>query len=75
MRSWLPATLLAGSGHAESALAAETYRPGQVVSRDGTVGCVRHHEVQDNVKAGTRAHFTAELAQARQTALAAHRRR
>jgi hypothetical protein len=39
---------------AESAPAAETYRPGQVVPRDGTVGCARHHEVQDHVKAGTR---------------------
>ena len=41
-------------GHAESALAAETYKPGQVVPRDGTVGCARHHDVQDHVKAGTR---------------------
>jgi hypothetical protein len=41
-------------GHAESAPAAETYKPGQVVPRDGTVECARHHEVQDNVKAGTR---------------------
>ena len=41
-------------GHAEGALAAETYKPGQVVPRDGTVECARHHEVQDHVKAGTR---------------------
>ena len=41
-------------GHAESAPAAETYKPGQVVPRDGTVECARHHDVQDNVKAGTR---------------------
>ena len=41
-------------GHAESAPAAETYKPGQVVPRDGTVGCARHHEVQNHVKAGTR---------------------
>ena len=41
-------------GHAESALAAETYKPGQVVPRDGTVECARHHDVQDHVKAGTR---------------------
>jgi len=33
---------------------AETYKPGQVVPRDGTVGCARHHDVQDHVKAGTR---------------------
>jgi hypothetical protein len=41
-------------GRAEGALAAETYKPGQVVPRDGTVECARHHEVQDHVKAGTR---------------------
>jgi hypothetical protein len=41
-------------GHAENALATETYKPGQVVPRDGTVECARHHEVQDHVKAGTR---------------------
>ena len=41
-------------GHAESAPATGTYKPGQVVPRDGTVGCARHHDVQDNVKAGTR---------------------
>ena len=41
-------------GHAESAPAAETYKPGQVVPRDGTVECARHHDVQDHVKAGTR---------------------
>jgi hypothetical protein len=33
---------------------AETYKPGQVVPRDGTVECARHHDVQDHVKAGTR---------------------
>ncbi len=41
-------------GHAESAPATETYKPGQVVPRDGTVECARHHDVQDHVKAGTR---------------------
>ena len=41
-------------GPAESARAAETYKPGQVVPRDGTVECTRHHDVQDHVKAGTR---------------------
>ena len=41
-------------GRAESAAAAETYKPGQVVPRDGTVECARHHDVQDHVKAGTR---------------------
>ena len=41
-------------GHAESAPATGTYKPGQVVPRDGTVGCARHHDVQDHVKAGTR---------------------
>ena len=41
-------------GRAESAPAAETYKPGQVVPRDGTVECARHHDVQDHVKAGTR---------------------
>ena len=41
-------------GRAESALAAEIYKPGQVVPRDGTVECARHHDVQDHVKAGTR---------------------
>jgi len=41
-------------GHAESAPAAETYKPGQVVPRDGTVECARHHHVQDHVQAGTR---------------------
>ena len=33
-------------GHVEGALAAETYKPGQVVPLDGTVECARHHEVQ-----------------------------
>ena len=41
-------------GRAESAPATETYKPGQVVPRDGTVECARHHDVQDHVKAGTR---------------------
>jgi hypothetical protein len=41
-------------GSADSAPAAETYKPGQVVPRDGTVECARHHDVQDHVKAGTR---------------------
>ena len=41
-------------GRAESAAATDTYKPGQVVPRDGTVECARHHDVQDHVKAGTR---------------------
>jgi hypothetical protein len=41
-------------GHAGSAPATETYKPCQVVPRDGIVECVRHHDVQDHVKAGTR---------------------
>ena len=41
-------------GHAGSAPATETYKPGQVVPRDGTVECARHHDVRDNVRAGTR---------------------
>ena len=41
-------------GRAESTAATETYKPGQVVPRDGTVECARHHDVQDHVKAGTR---------------------
>ena len=41
-------------GRVESASAAETYKPGQVVPRDGTVECARHPDVQDHVKAGTR---------------------
>ena len=41
-------------GRAENASATETYKPGQVVPRDGTVECARHHDVQDHVKAGTR---------------------
>jgi len=41
-------------GSAESTAAAETYKPGQVVPRDGTVSCARHHDVHDHVKAGTR---------------------
>ena len=41
-------------GRAESTAAAETYKPGQVVPRDGTVECARHHDVQDHVTAGTR---------------------
>jgi hypothetical protein len=41
-------------GRAESAPATETYKPGQIVPRDGTVECARHHDVQDHVKAGTR---------------------
>jgi len=41
-------------GRAESTAAAKTYKPGQVVPRDGTVECARHHDVQDHVKAGTR---------------------
>ncbi|MGZ6807560.1 MAG: hypothetical protein ACXVGG_13180 [Mycobacteriaceae bacterium] len=42
------------AGRAESAAATETYRPGQVVPRDGTVECARHHDIQDHVTAGTR---------------------
>jgi Amino acid permease len=41
-------------GPAQSTPAAETYKPGQVVPRDGTVECTRHHDVQDHVKAGAR---------------------
>ena len=41
-------------GRAESASATETYKPGQVVPRDGIVECARHHDVQDHVIAGTR---------------------
>ena len=41
-------------GRAESVSATETYKPGQVVPRDGTVECARHHDVQNHVKAGTR---------------------
>src|SRR5271165_6749301 len=36
-------------GRAESAPATETYKPGQVVPRDGTVECARHHDVQNHV--------------------------
>ena len=43
-------------GRAESAPATETYKPGQVVPRDGTVECARHHDVQNHVKAGTDSH-------------------
>jgi len=48
------ATIIGGIDCTESAAAAETYKPGQVVPRDGTVECARHHDVQDHVKAGTR---------------------
>ena len=41
-------------GRAENAAATETYKPGQVVPRDGTVQCTRHHDIQDHVTAGTR---------------------
>ena len=41
-------------GRATSTAATETYKPGQVVPRDGTVECARHHDVQDHVTAGTR---------------------
>jgi len=41
-------------GRAESAAATKTYKPGQIVSRDGTVECARHHDIQDHVKVGTR---------------------
>jgi len=41
-------------GRAESTAATETYKPGQVVPRDGIVECARHHDVQNHVKAGTR---------------------
>ena len=36
-------------GRTETASATETYKPGQVVPRDGTVECARHHDVQDHV--------------------------
>ena len=41
-------------GRAESAPVTETYKPGQIVPRDGTVECGRHRDVQNHVKAGTR---------------------
>ena len=41
-------------GRAMSTAGTETYKPGQVVPRDGTVECARHPDVQDHVKAGTR---------------------
>jgi len=41
-------------GRAGSAPATDTYKPVQVVPRDRTVECARHHDVQDHVKAGTR---------------------
>jgi hypothetical protein len=41
-------------GRAESASAAEAYKPGQIVPLDGIVECTRHHDVQDHVTAGTR---------------------
>ncbi len=41
-------------GHAESAPATETYKPGQVVPRDGIVECARHHDIRNHVKASTR---------------------
>ena len=41
-------------GRAEGAPATETYKPGQIVPRDGTVECGRHRDVQNHVKAGTR---------------------
>jgi hypothetical protein len=37
-----------------AASAGETYKPGQIVPRDGTVECSGHRDVQDHVKAGTR---------------------
>ena len=50
----LKATAPLMPGRAESAPTTETYKPGQIVPRDGTVECTRHHDVQDHVKAGTR---------------------
>ena len=50
----LKATAPLMPGHAESAPPAEAYNPGQIVPLDGTVECTRHHDVQDQVKAGTR---------------------
>ncbi|HUK72593.1 MAG TPA: hypothetical protein VLW50_28155 [Streptosporangiaceae bacterium] len=50
----LKATAPLMPGRAERAPATETYKPGQIVPRDGTVECTRHHDVQDHVKAGTR---------------------
>ena len=41
-------------GRAESAPATESYKPGQIVPLDGTVECTRHHDIRDDVKAGTR---------------------
>jgi hypothetical protein len=41
-------------GRAGSAPAGETYKPGQVVPRDGAVECTRHHDIRNHVKAGTR---------------------
>ena len=50
----LKATAPLMPGRVESAPAAETYKPGQIVPLDGTVECTRHPGVQDHVKAGTR---------------------
>jgi hypothetical protein len=50
----LSAAALQTQSSAESAPAAETYKPGQIVPRDGTVECARHHDIQDKVRAGTR---------------------
>jgi len=50
----LRATAPLTRGGVEDAPTTETYKPGQVVPQDGTVECARHHDVQDQVKAGTR---------------------
>ena len=41
-------------GRAESAPATESYKPGQIVPLDGTVECMRHPDIKNDVKAGTR---------------------
>ena len=46
-------------GRADSGQATETYKPGQVVPRDGTVQCARHHDVQDHVKPAPDSHRAA----------------
>jgi hypothetical protein len=50
----LEAAAPSAHSRAESVLPPEAYKPGQIVPRDGTVECARHHDVQDHVKAGTR---------------------
>jgi hypothetical protein len=50
----LQAAAPSAPGRAESAPVTETYKPGQIVPRDGTVECGRHRDVQNHVQAGTR---------------------